>query len=163
MKKKAEKKIVHLHWLWHRGERGVLSGLKLGFAACGAGKVSMEQFTHEVKKANCPACHTYAKSYKAALTAMPAAAPSGARGKLNGQGLGHPSAAAPKGSRKAAPAQGTIKALTPRNPRKPGTGKHARMALLLKHNGKTVKEFGEAGGNMQTLKNAIKEKIVEVV
>jgi hypothetical protein len=52
--------------------------------------------------------------------------------------------------------------LVPRNPRKPGTGKYERMALLLKHNGKTVEEFVEAEGNLETLKNAIKEQIVEV-
>jgi hypothetical protein len=35
------------------------------------------------------------------------------------------------------------------------------MALLLKHDGKTIQQFLDAGGNPETLANAIKEKLVE--
>src|SRR4249920_3842030 len=53
------------------------------------------------------------------------------------------------------PPNGVIVALVKLNPRKKGTGKYERMALLLQHNGKTVAEFAAAGGNLETLSNAI--------
>jgi hypothetical protein len=44
-----------------------------------------------------------------------------------------------------------------KNPRKPGTGAHARFALLMEHSGKTVAAFKAAKGNMETLENAVKD------
>ena len=37
------------------------------------------------------------------------------------------------------------------NPARPGTGRHERVALLMKHDGKTVKKFLDAGGRTSTL------------
>jgi hypothetical protein len=48
------------------------------------------------------------------------------------------------------------------NPRRPNTGRHERMAVLMKHNGKTIKEFTAAGGNISTLQIAIQEGIAEI-
>jgi hypothetical protein len=50
-----------------------------------------------------------------------------------------------------------ITATVDKNPRKPGTGAHARFALLMEHSGKTVREYREAKGNMETLENAVKD------
>lgn len=44
-----------------------------------------------------------------------------------------------------------------KNPRKPGTGAHARFALLMEYSGKTFREYREAKGNMETLENAVKD------
>lgn len=49
-----------------------------------------------------------------------------------------------------------------KNPKKEGTGAHARWALLLAHGGKTVATFVAAGGNQTTLANAIKKGRVEL-
>lgn len=51
-----------------------------------------------------------------------------------------------------------IKILTEGNPRKPGTGAHARFEKLREFNGKTVGAYAAAGGNLETLTNAIKDK-----
>ncbi len=59
------------------------------------------------------------------------------------------------------PAAGTIR-VRGSNPKKAGTGAHARWALLLDHDGKTVAAFAAAKGNMTTLANAVAKKIVEV-
>lgn len=50
-----------------------------------------------------------------------------------------------------------IKVTVDKNPRKPGTGAHARFALLMEHGGKTVGTFLDAKGNPETLENAIKD------
>jgi hypothetical protein len=160
MAAKAKKQLVpvHLHWLWHAGAKG-LQGVALGMAACGTGKLVPSQFTHDQAVATCKACHAAAAAYVARQAAQPAppvsAKPAPGRvPKANGQkatsGSPQPNAGA------------TINVLVPRNPRRPGTGKHERMALLLKHSGKTVQEFEAAGGNLLTLKNAIIEKLVEL-
>jgi hypothetical protein len=57
--------------------------------------------------------------------------------------------------------QGTIR-VRGTNPKKAGTGAHARWKLLLEHDGKTVAEFLKAKGNPTTLQNALAKKVVEV-
>jgi len=158
-KSKKLLKPVHLHWLWHAGPKA-MQGIVLGMGACGTGKLVPSQFTHSQEQATCKACHAAAAAYMAQQAAQPAPPvspkPAPARvAKANGQKA---TSASPKPN-----AGATIKVLVPRNPRRPGTGKHERMALLLKHSGKTVQEFEAAGGNLLTLKNAIIEKLVELV
>lgn len=58
--------------------------------------------------------------------------------------------------------EGTIKVLNSTNPKKAGSGAFARWAKLFAHDGKTVKEYAAAGGNLTTLENAIAKKNVEV-
>lgn len=48
-----------------------------------------------------------------------------------------------------------IEMLAKENPRKPGSGAHARFDVLMRHGGKTVGEYKAAGGNTETLENAI--------
>jgi hypothetical protein len=48
------------------------------------------------------------------------------------------------------------------NPKKAGTGAHARWDVLIRHGGKTVGEFLAAGGNPVTLQNAILQKRAEL-
>jgi hypothetical protein len=156
MTTKAKKQLepVHLHWLWHAGPKG-MQGIVRGMAACGAAMLAPGQFTHDQKKATCKACHAAAAAYVAQPAPPVSPKPAPARvAKANGQKA---TSASPKPN-----AGATIKVLVPRNPRRPGTGKHERMALLLKHSGKTVQEFEAAGGNLLTLKNAIIEKLVEL-
>jgi hypothetical protein len=58
---------------------------------------------------------------------------------------------------------GTIKVLNGANPKKPGSGAAKRWDLLFSHDGKTVAEFAAAGGNLETLANAMTKGNVEVV
>lgn len=53
------------------------------------------------------------------------------------------------------PDDGTIRMLTKDNPRKPGSGAHARFEVLRKFDGKKVAAYRAAGGNMETLDNAV--------
>lgn len=57
---------------------------------------------------------------------------------------------------------GTIKLLIKDNPRRAGSAAATRFDLLMKHNGKTTAAFMAAGGNSETLINAIAAKRVEV-
>lgn len=41
------------------------------------------------------------------------------------------------------------------NPRKPGSGAHARFEVLRAHEGKTMAQYRAANGNMETLENAV--------
>ena len=47
-------------------------------------------------------------------------------------------------------------------PKKPGSSAHGRWAVLWAHDGKTVKEYAAAGGNLTTLANAVERKLVKV-
>ena len=59
----------------------------------------------------------------------------------------------------------TIKVLTPgkENPTRAGTGRHARVANLIKHDGKLVSEFLKKGGKTGTLNYSIEQGWVKVV
>jgi hypothetical protein len=55
-----------------------------------------------------------------------------------------------------------IKILATENWRKPGTGAHTRAEFLMSYAGKTVEDYTAAGGNLETLTNAIKAKRAEL-
>lgn len=57
---------------------------------------------------------------------------------------------------------GTIRVANGTNPKKPGSGAAKRWDLLFSHDGKTVDEFVAAGGNPETLANAMAKGNVEV-
>lgn len=66
------------------------------------------------------------------------------------------------GGKAAAAPEGIIRVLKADNPKKAGSDAHARWALLFTMNGKTVKEYAEAKGNLTTLENAVKKGNVKV-
>jgi hypothetical protein len=142
---------IHLHWGWNdaaANRRDPLHTISIGIGCCGAQNLPRGFFVNDLEAVTCQACLEKAKEKpKPQPTPPPPPAPS---------------VVAAKAKASTANGKGVIMVLVPRNPRKPGTGKYERMALLLKHNGKTVEEFVEAEGNLETLKNAIKEQIVEV-
>jgi hypothetical protein len=138
------KSVVHLHWLWREGPRSSKE-VTLGTSLCGVYNLLSAQFTPHLADATCDTCKDIAK--RAPAVATPPAPNNEVislrkRGSINEGGV--------------------IKMLVKHNPRKAGTPKHVRMGILMQHNGKTVKEFLKAGGNPLTLKNAIKENLVEV-
>jgi hypothetical protein len=71
---------------------------------------------------------------------------------------------APRGSKKGEGIDeaGIITMLTNENPRKPGTGAYTRFEQLRSFAGKTVRDYKAAGGNMETLDNAIAAKRAQV-
>jgi hypothetical protein len=138
------KSVVHLHWLWRKGPMAS-KNVTLGTSACGVYRLLPGQFTAHLADTTCDTCKEIAKQVP--LVATPPAPNNEVislrkRGSINESGI--------------------IKLLVKHNPRKAGTPKHSRMAILMQHNGKTVKEFLKAGGNPLTLKNAMKENLVEV-
>jgi hypothetical protein len=142
---------IHLHWGWNdaaANKRDPLHTISIGIAACGAQHLPRGFFVNDPEAVTCSEC---LEKSKAAPIRRPDPPPSPA-----------PSVVAAKAKASTANGKGVIMVLVPRNPRKPGSAKYERMALLLKHNGKTVAEFAEVGGNLETLRNAIKEQIVEV-
>jgi hypothetical protein len=140
---------IHLHWGWNdaaANKRDPLHTISIGIACCGAQNLERGFFVNDLEAVTCPACLEKAK----AAPSRPSPPPP------------EPETVVHKAKASTGNGKGVIMVLVPRNPRKPGTGKYERMALLLKHNGKTVAEFAEVGGNLETLRNAIKEQIVEV-
>jgi hypothetical protein len=160
--------MIHLHHAYKHGSKA-MEGLRLGMAACGGKSLPTASLTSAKAAATCKACLAAAARWEAAAPPAPPPAPPPAAlpaplGKANGRGRYPPSGPTPTTRQRAGlPAgNGTITLRVPRNPRKPGSGQHARFALLLAHNGKTVTEFLAAGGNPQTLKNAISQNLAEV-
>lgn len=147
----ARSDLIHLHWGWNdpaQVKRDPLHTISIGIACCGAQNIPRGFFVNDPEAITCKACMEKAKNAPKRIVEPPPPP--------------KPEAVAAKAKASASNAKGVIMALVPRNPRKPGTGKFERMALLLKHNGKTVDDFAKAGGNLETLRNAIKEQIVEV-
>lgn len=156
---------IHLHHSFGQA-RGkwepVFEHISIGIALCGAQRVPRGQFILDPEAVTCQRCLQRAKDGPPKAPPPPPLGPPPAAAASVGRG--GRAATTPKGRNTPipAPANGRIVALVQRNPRKQGTGKHARMAVLLQHNGKTVDEYAKAGGNLETLKNAMKEGIVEV-
>jgi hypothetical protein len=99
----------------------------------------------EKKAAKKAAAKPAAKAKAAPKTAKAAAKPAKAK-----------SEASPR-TRSDLPADSVIKWAGGENPAREGTGRHARWEILRKAAGKTVGQFLAAGGNGQTLRNAIKD------
>jgi hypothetical protein len=151
---------IHLHHSYGTQRRRwepEFEQITIGIALCGAQKLPRGRFVLDLEAITCPHCAQRAKAGPPKPPPQPPISPPatarGGRAATPHKGRATPAPA---------PANGRIVAMVQRNPRKQGTAKHARMALLLQHNGKTVAEFAAAGGNLETLKNAIKESIVEV-
>jgi hypothetical protein len=138
------KPVVHLHGLYHIGPSSV-AGVVSAIAVCGARRLPKGQFTADVEETTCSICLQRAKGRAAAAPPMPVQAPpSKAKGLM------------------AYPPQAIITMAVKRNIRKPGSGKHARFQVLLDHHGKTYAEYIQAGGNPETLRNAVTEAVCEV-
>jgi len=69
---------------------------------------------------------------------------------------------APRAKRTGDVPSGTIRVANGTNPKKAGSGAAKRWDLLFSHDGKTVAEFLAAGGNPETLANAMTKGNVEV-
>jgi len=150
---------IHLHWLWRKGPEAA-RGVTLGAAACGVRGLKPGQFTSFKDDATCKDCLRVAETQPENVTRIAPPPKPDLRPVHRGGTAEFTQRAAPTKSN--FPSNAVITTLVKHNPRKVGSGKHQRMAVLLAHNGKTVKEFLAAGGNSETLKNAVKEKIVEV-
>lgn len=143
--------IVHLHWSYGKPIPNFLfEEISLGISLCGTKQLPRGLFVLDKSVATCPECLESAKKGPVEFvlppkSPKPLSVPSASRSTLQ------------------KPTEGCIKVLVKNNPRKPGSGKYERMALLLKHDGKTVAEFAASGGNLETLKNAMRENIVEVL
>jgi len=153
LKGKQEEPIeIHLHWTRSQPSKWVdLQEISAGIAICGVKNLPRGMFVLDDKKATCERCLELAKRTPAEMqplfsktTPKPLSVPSQKKVPLQ------------------TPPDGYIVTLVKHNPRKVGTGKFERMALLLKFDGKSVAEFAAAGGNLETLKNAVTEGLVEV-
>jgi hypothetical protein len=150
--------VIHLHYGWDDAKQTKSIPLKvisIGIAVCGAKGLPRGTFVNEPKQVTCPACVARYKQGPATPSPAPEPAP-----EPKPEPPPKPVKSAPPV--KGAPTTGTITALVKHNPRKPGSGKFDRMSLLLKHNGQSVEAFAAAGGNLETLRNAIREGIVSV-
>jgi hypothetical protein len=146
--KKANDDYIHLHYGWNDLEqvkRTPLHIISIGIAECGAKDLPRGRFLNDPETVTCPACLIKAKEKPKPPEQPPLSPPPPPQQQPV---HGTPS--------------GVIVALVKRNPRKQGTAKYDRMALLLKHDGQSVEAFTTAGGNITTLKNAIKENLVRV-
>ena len=70
----------------------------------------------------------------------------------------------PRGDAGPWPPGAKIKLLVPSNPHggNNASAKSKRWALVWKHGGKSWETFREAGGNSETLRNVVKQKLAEV-
>ena len=150
---------VHLHWLWRKGPEAS-RGVTLGAAACGVRGLKPGQFTSFKDDATCKDCLRVAEIQPENVTRIAPPPKPDLRPVHRGGTAEFTKRAEPM--RSSFPSNSFIKMLVNHNPRKVGSGKHKRMSVLMAHNGKTVGEFLAAGGNAETLKNAVKEKLVEV-
>jgi hypothetical protein len=161
--------VVHLHCLWHLGAARSTAGVVSGIVLCGQKGLPKGHFTADVKAVTCPACLQRATAPPPAPGAVGAGAAPGAPAA---GGLGHPTGhlAAPAPAlrntnargKASYPAGAVIVMAIKHNIRKAGTAKHARFAVLLAHHGKTYGEYLKAGGNAETLRNAVNEALCEV-
>jgi hypothetical protein len=156
----SSSKIIHLYSHWRQGTGG-FAGIINASGLCGAKNLLREQMTVKLAEATCPRCLAKAKEAKAPkveerkkakeTTEEPIVEKEKKRGRSSGGEWPYAAGA-------------VIKLLTSRNPTKPGTAKHKRWSILFAHNGKTWEEYRDAGGNPDTLKNALKSKdLVELV
>ena len=140
---------IHLHNTYGRMLRPFeledYNRTSIGIGLCGAQKLPRGRFVRDPETVTCNRCLQLAKN---GPRPQPDPAP-------------EPPLPPTKRAVKGTPS-GVIVAKIKQNPRKRNTMKYDRMALLLKFDGKTVKEFAAAEGNLETLRNAIKENIVEI-
>jgi hypothetical protein len=141
---------VHLWWMFRdpnvERHRAVT---RIFVAECGVGKLTAEQITTDRDAVTCPRCReakTVRPEPEAPIKAR--TAPDATRRQPLGK---WPYAAGEK-----------IYILNPRNPQRPGSQKHKRWALVWKYGGESWEEYRDAGGNPDTLRNVIKEKLAEV-
>lgn len=145
-------KTRHAHWLWHQGP-AALAGVKKAIALCGAKDLPASQVTCDTGEVTCAACQQLVALAKAPPKAAPAdseSADARRRGPKPGAGDWPWSAGA------------RITLLTKVNPCKRGTAKHDRWSIVFEHDGKTWEEYREAGGNPETLRNAVKTSVATV-
>jgi hypothetical protein len=138
--------IIHLHWLWHMGPK-TAEGVTKGASLCGKLKLPRDKFVSFKEDATCERCLQLAIRVKSEEPSPPP--------KQTPQQMIKKVKNVPDGA-------GTIKMLVKTNIKKPGSGQATRFGVLLRHDGKTVKEFLAAGGNPETLKNAIKDGNAEI-
>jgi hypothetical protein len=137
---------IHLHWLWHMGPKAVL-GLTKGISLCSQKDLPPSQIAVDLEVATCERCKQIATQIKEETPPPPMAI------------IG---AQKPKAVVNIPDGEAIIRMKVKHNVRKPGSGAAERFRVLLDHDGKKVQEFISAGGNPETLKNAIKDGNAEV-
>lgn len=145
-------KIIHLNYIWPT----VMTNTTSFAGMCGMQNLHRGQVTNDKSKITCPRCSTAAATNS--LTALDAtrAAPAKAKAPVRARGG--------RGMGKAWPwpPGAKLHLLTQINPVRPGSAKHTRWAMMFTHDDKSWEEFKAAGGNLETLQNAILQKVVEV-
>jgi hypothetical protein len=141
-------KIIHLHWLWHMGPKAVHQVTK-GMSLCGEKDLPPGDFVVALEDATCERCKEIATTIKTEPPPPLAAEPPRRFQK------GVKIAWTPDGS-------AIIKMIVKHNVKKIGSAAAERFRILLDHDGKTVQEFLSAGGNVETLRNAIKDENAEI-
>lgn len=151
---------MHLHHGYRLGPR-IIAGVTLGISLCGARKLKPQEFTIDKAAVTCKACLTLAKHEAEQAAATPQAGPP----------VGPSPVAARVGKAKAGNVtsghakpvlQGTITLLVAHNPRKRGSAKWERFEVVRKHSGQSVAAYLQAGGNAETLANAVKDHLVKL-
>jgi hypothetical protein len=154
-----KKPTVHAHWqILTKGPSG-MAGVSSAGSLCGKTKLIPKngEVVADPNKVTCEVCLERMARYKEASKAPPPAAAAPIKKKLVVVANGHDHDKAwvwPAGAR--------IHLLTKQNPCKPGTAKAKRWALVFAHNGKTWETYRDAEGNPETLRNAIRTKVVEM-
>jgi len=149
--------IVHAHALWFM-PRG-LDRVGLAMSMCGTRDLvpSKGEVTADLKVVTCKVCLArVAKAKEVAKAPPPAPVPTKKiiTAVVNGSGA--------KAAEWTWPAGARLHLLTKQNPCKQGTAKHARWAIVFAHHDKTVQDYRDAKGNPETLRNALRDKIVEI-
>lgn len=140
---------IHLHWLWHMGPKAIV-GVTKAISLCGEKDLPPEQIAVELEQATCERCKQITTEIKEA-TPPPPPAPNPIE-RMKGKRYVYN---IPDGSL-------TIRLLVEHNPKKIGSAAAERFRVVMNHDGKTVQEFLSAGGNPETLKNAMRDNYVEV-
>jgi len=143
---------IHLHWLWHMGPKAVHQVTK-GISLCGEKDLPEGDFVVELENATCERCKEIATTIKTEVPPLADKPPTtGSLGRRFQKGVKIGWVPEP---------QSIIKMLVKHNPKKAGSAAAERFRILLDHDGKTAQEFIEAGGNVETFRNAIKDGFAE--
>jgi hypothetical protein len=147
---RKSKKVVHLYWAFRQENRfSLLKHASSCYAVCGTGNLPPDEVTIDRKQVTCPKCKLSPTERPKPEPEEKVVTPPDATRRM------------PKGKWPWPPG-GKIHLLSPRNPQTQGSSKHKRWAVVWAHDGKTWEAFRDAGGNPETLKNVIKEKLAEI-
>lgn len=138
-------RMIHLHWLWHMGPKAIV-GVTKAISLCGEKDLTPDDIAVDLEQATCERCQQIATEVKQETPTAPIVA---TEKKVR------PVHNIPDGAL-------TIRMLVEHNIKKVRSGAFDRFKMLMEYDGRKVQEFLAAGGNPETLKNAMRDGYAEV-